>query len=78
VFFHVSAINRRKVRIGDRVSFELSSDKHRRRCATNMRVVANEEGAQAEERQQMTADYDREERSALAQALRRAAGGEQA
>jgi hypothetical protein len=43
-----------------------------------MRVVANEEGAQAEERQQMTADYDREERSALAQALRRAAGGEQA
>ena len=42
IFFHISAISRgEEPRIGDRVSFEIGSDKNHRPCATNMRVVAN-------------------------------------
>ena len=72
LFFHISAIGRgEEPRIGDRVCFGVGSDKNHRPQATNMRLAEDE--AQAEEKTQMAADYDRDERTALAAALR---GGE--
>ena len=68
IFFHASEITEDPT-IGDKVSYELATDKLNRPCAKTVRYVTDEV---EEEPQQMAADYDREERSALAQALRRA------
>jgi cold shock CspA family protein len=76
IFMHVSALNGEEPRIGDKVSYEVGTDSAGRRCAANVRYVADaqddvQEEAQ-EEREQLNADYAREERGALADALPRA------
>jgi cold shock CspA family protein len=83
IFMHVSALNGEEPRIGDKVSYEVGTDSAGRRCAANVRYVTSDDDAQddvqeeaQEEREQLTADYAREEQTALADALRRA--GDQA
>src|SRR5262245_31130312 len=72
-FFHVSAL-KEEVRVGDRVSFERGEDKLHRPCAKSIKVITEDAQEDVQdEREQVAADYQREEETALADALRRAA-----
>ena len=61
--------------IGGKVTCLPATDRRNRPCAKQIRYVADGVNDAEEERAQMAADYQREERTARAQALRRASGG---
>src|SRR5262245_7584715 len=74
-FMHVSGLNgEEEPRIGDKFSYAISTDATGRTCAKKVRIATGDAQEDVrEEREQVAADYHREEQTALADALRRAA-----